>query len=70
MKPGKNDHIVWDGTTILLALDILMNQVTPVTHEAHITFDPIKIQLHTDIYNTRISHPNDVIFLGMANIKA
>ncbi len=34
MKIGKNNHIVWDGTTILLALDIMMNQVTTVTHEA------------------------------------
>ncbi len=39
MKPGKNNRIVWDGTTILLALDIVMNQVTPVTCEARpITF--------------------------------
>jgi hypothetical protein len=25
MKLGKNDRLVWDGTTILLALDIVMN---------------------------------------------
>ncbi len=70
MKPGKNGCIVWDGTTILLALDIMMNQVTPVTREAPITFSYIKIQLYTDIYNTRVSHPNDVILLGTADIKA
>jgi hypothetical protein len=63
MKPGKNDCIVWDGTTILLALDLMMNQVTPVTREAPITFGHVKIQLYTDIYNTRVS-------LGMADIKA
>jgi hypothetical protein len=70
MEPEKNDRIIWDGTTILLALDIVMNQVTPVTHEAPITFGHAKIQLYTNIYNMRISHPNDVILLGMADIKA
>ncbi len=38
MKPGKNDRLVWDGTTrTLLALDIVLNQVTPVNREAPIT---------------------------------
>ncbi len=69
MKPGKNNRIVWDGTTILLALGIVMNQVTPVTRKAPITFGHVKFQLYTDIYNTRVSHPNDVILLGMADIK-
>jgi hypothetical protein len=70
LKPGENDRIVWDRTTILLALDIVMNQVMPVTCKAPITFGHVKIQLYTDIYNTRVSHPNDVILLGMADIKA
>jgi len=71
MKPGMNDCLVWDGTTTLLALDIVMrNQVTPVNCEAPITFGHVKIQLYIDIYNTRISHPYVVILLGMADIKA
>jgi hypothetical protein len=70
MKLGKNDHLDWDGTTILLALDIMMNQVMPVTREAPVTFGHVKIQLYINIYNTHISHPNDVILLGMADIKA
>jgi hypothetical protein len=61
MKPGKNDRLVWDGTTTLLAIDIVMNQVTPVNREAPITFGHVKIQLYIDIYNTRISHPYIVI---------
>ncbi len=69
MKPGKNDRLVWDRTTTLLALDIVMNQVTPVDREAPITFG-VKIQLYIDIYNTRISHPYVVILLGMSDIKA
>ncbi len=70
MKPGKNNHIIWEGTTILLALDIVMNQVTPVTRKTPITFGHVETQLYTDIYNTRVSHTNDVILLGMADIKA
>ncbi len=70
MKLGKNNCLVWDGTTILLALDIMMNQVTPVTPEAPVMFGHVKIQLYIDIYNTGVSHSNDVILLGMADIKA
>jgi hypothetical protein len=70
MKLGKNDRLVWDGTTILLALDIVMNQVTQVTCEAPVTFGHVKIQFYINIYNTRVSHQNDVILLGMADIKA
>ena len=70
MKLGKDDCLVRDGTTIHLVLDIVIKQVTPVTCEAPVMFGHVKIQLYIDIYNTRISHPNDVILLGMANIKA
>ena len=65
-KLGKNNILVWDGTTTLLPLDIVMNQVTPVTCETPVTFGHVKSQLYIDIYNTRISHPNDTILLGMA----
>ena len=70
IKPGKADQIAWDGSTMLLATDIVMNQVTPVSREAPITFGHVKIQLYTDIYNTRISYPTATILLGMADIKA
>jgi hypothetical protein len=64
IKLGKKDCLVWDGTTILLTLDIVINQVMPVTREAPVTFGHVKFQLYIDIYNTRISHPNDVILFG------
>jgi hypothetical protein len=70
MKLGKNNCLIWDGATILLTLDIMMNQVTPVTREAPVTFGHVKIQLYFNIYNMRISHLNDVILLGMADVKA
>jgi hypothetical protein len=47
-----------------------MNQVTPITHEATITFGHVKTQLYIDIYNTRITYPTFIIFLAMANVKA
>jgi len=46
MKQGKNNHLVWDGTTILLFLDMVMNQVTPATREAPNTFGHIEIQIY------------------------
>jgi hypothetical protein len=52
MKPGENDCLVWDGTTTLLTLDIVMNQVTLVDREAPITFGHVKLQLYIDTYNT------------------
>ena len=55
---------------MLFATDIVMNQVTPVSREAPITFSHVKIQLYIDIYNTRLSNPTATILLGMADIKA
>jgi hypothetical protein len=34
IKDGKNDPIVWDGSTVTRPTDIVMNQVTPVAQEA------------------------------------
>jgi hypothetical protein len=70
IKPGKADRIAWDGSTMLLATDIVMNQVTPVSREAPITFGHVKIQLYIDLYNMRIDNPYATILLGMADIKA
>jgi hypothetical protein len=47
-----------------------MNQVTPVAQEAPVTFGHVKSQIYTDIYNTRISYPNSMILLGLADVKA
>jgi hypothetical protein len=47
-----------------------MNQVTPITHEAPITFGHVKMQLYIDIYNTRVSYLTFIILLAMADVKA
>ncbi len=70
IKDGKNNRIVWDGLTVTQPTDIVMNQVTPVAQEAPVTFGHVKIQIYTDIYNTRISYPTATILLGLADVKA
>jgi hypothetical protein len=69
-KDGKNNCIVWDGLTVTRPTDIVMNQVTPVTKEAPVTFGHVKSQIYMDIYNTRISYPTATILLGLAEVKA
>ncbi len=70
IKAGKNDRLSWDGSTTIKPTDIVMNQVTPITCEAPITFRHVKIQLYIDIYNTCVSYPNFIILLAMADVKA
>jgi hypothetical protein len=70
IKDGKNNPIVWDGSTDTRPTDLVMNQVTPVAQEAPVTFGHVKSQIYTDIYNTRISYPTATILLGLADVKA
>jgi hypothetical protein len=69
IKDGKNNHIVWDGSTVTGLTDIVMNQVTPVAQEALVRFGHVKSQIYMDIYNTRISYPTATILLGLADVK-
>ena len=70
IKAGKNDRLCWDSSTTIKPTDMVMNQVTPMIHEAPITFGHVKMQLYTDIYNTRVSYPTLTILLAMADVKA
>ncbi len=70
IKEGKNPHLCYDASTTRKPTDIVMNQVTPVTQEAPITFRKVKIQLYIDIYNTIISYPLAIILLAIGDIKA
>ncbi len=70
IKAGKNDCLCWDGSTTIKPIDIVMNQVTPVIHEAPITFGHVKMQLYSDIYNTCVSYPRLTILLAMVDVKA
>jgi hypothetical protein len=70
IKAGKSDHLCWDGSTTIKPTDIVMDQVTPITYEAPITFGHVKMQLHIDIYNTHVNYPTFIILLAMADVKA
>ncbi len=70
IKAGKSDRLCWDGLTTIKPTDIVMNQITPITREAPITFGHVKTQLYIDIYNTCVSYPTFIILLAMADIKA
>jgi hypothetical protein len=70
IKAGKSDHLCWDGSATIKPNDIVMNQVTPITREAPITFGHVKMQLYIHIYNTRVSYPTFIILLAMADVKA
>jgi hypothetical protein len=70
IKEGKNDRIVWDGSTVLKPTDIVMNDITPVVKESPITFGHVKMKIFIDIYNMCISSPNERILIALADIKA
>ncbi len=65
IKAEKSDRLCWDGSTTIKPTDIVMNQVTPITREAPITFGHVKMQMYIDIYNTRITYPTFIILLAM-----
>ncbi len=70
IKDGKNNHIVWDGSTVTQLTDIVMNQGIHVPQEAPVMFGHVKSQIYMDIYNTHNSYPTAMILLGLADIKA
>ncbi len=70
IKAGKSDCLCWDGSTAIKPTDIVMNQVTPLTRKAPITFGHVKMQMYIDIYNTRITYWTFIILLAMADVKA
>jgi hypothetical protein len=69
-KPGKNDRICWDASTKYGPEEVVLNEVTPMELEAPITFGNTKKIFLTNLYNARISFPDKVILLAMADIKA
>jgi hypothetical protein len=70
IKAGKSDHLCWDGLIVIKPTDMVMNQVTPITREAPITFGHVKMQLYIDIYNTHVSYSTFIILLAMVDVKA
>ena len=70
IEEGKNLRLVWDGSTMYTPMDIVMNNMTPTEEEAEVTFRLVKILFYWLIYNLRVSFPDEVIYLALADIKA
>ena len=51
-------------------LDLVLNDHTPTTEEAEVTFGTAKLEFYWLIYNMRVSFPEAPIFLALADIKA
>ncbi len=68
IKDGKNNCIVWEGSTVTQPTDIVTNQVTPVAQEAPVMCGHVKSQIYMDIYNTCISYPTATILFGLADV--
>ena len=69
-KEGSNPRAVWDGTTKSDADDVVLNEVTPVDHEPEVTFGKAKIFFYQYLYSLRVSFPEEVIYLALADIRA
>jgi hypothetical protein len=50
--------------------EVVLNQVTPTDHEATIDFGTAKTKVLTNIYNWRVSFPDEVVYLALADITA
>ena len=70
IKEGRNARVVWDASTKMWALEIVLNEVTDTSLEAIITFGRAKMLLYICIYNMRVSFPSLDILLAMADVKA
>ena len=70
LKPGSDPRLVWDGSTKLLWDDIVMNDIIPLEDEADITFGRVKPDYLKYLFNLRVLHPNEEIYLANADVKA
>jgi hypothetical protein len=50
--------------------EVVLNQVTPTNHKATINFGTARTDLLINIYNWRVSFPDETIYLTLANIAA
>ena len=68
-KRGKF-RVIFDASTQSHQNELVLNQVTDSEFEAIIDFGESKMKLYSSIYNWRISFPNEVIYLVLADISA
>lgn len=70
IKAGSISRLVWDGSTLIYADDIVMNDIIDTDLEAPITFGRTKQDFCQHLYNTRVSHPDEDIDLATADVKS
>ena len=70
LKEGKKPRLVWDGSTKFTPFDVVLNEITPTEFEAVIDFGTTKRRLLVNIYNWRISFPDDDIYLAMEDLTS
>ena len=63
-------RVIFDSSTQSSPDEIVLNHVTPTDQEAPIDFGTAKRKLLTNIYNWRVSFPDEVIYLALADITA
>ena len=68
-KRGKF-RVIFDALTQSHQNELVLNQVTNSEFEAIIDFGESKMKLYSSIYNWRISFPDEVIYLVLADISA
>ena len=61
---------IWDSSTKRHPLDLVLNDYTPTTEEAEVTFGTAKLEFYWLIYNMRVSFPEAPILLALADVKA
>ena len=68
-KYGKH-RVIFDSSTQTCPHEIVLNHETPTDKEAIIDFGTAKTCLLINIYNWRISYPDEIILLALADITA
>ena len=63
-------RVIFDSSTQFTPDEVVLNHVTPTDQEAPIDFGTAKRKLLTNIYNWRVSFPEEVIYLALADITA
>ena len=63
-------RVIFDSSTQSSPDEVVLNHVTPTDQEAPIDFGTAKRKLLTNIYNWRVSFPDEVIYLALADITA
>ena len=63
-------RLIWDKSTNISALDLVLNDLTPADDETEITFGTAKGEFKKHIYNPRANFPYTILLLALVDIKA